>query len=193
MGLQKYKYYFRKPRSEIVKDIFYWLMIAGTVYIAASSPYFIRSVLKARKKWKKYPRKRIVDAFHNLRKQGLIEINNDGKQIYISLTEKGRKKAGYMQVDVLEIKKPKIWDRRWRVVIFDILELKRVHREAFRGKLKELGFHQLQKSVWVHPFDCRAEVELLRDFFGLNEKELRLIVADDIGNDAEIKRKFMLD
>jgi len=193
MGLQKYKYYFRKPRSEIVKDIFYWLMIAGAVYIAASSPYFIRSVLRARKKWKKYSKKTITNAFYNLRSQNLIEIKDDGKQIYISLTEKGRKKAGYMQIDALDIKKPKVWDKKWRIVIFDISELKRVYREAFRGKLKELGFYQLQKSVWIHPFDCRAEIELLRDFFGLKERELKLIVADDIGDDTEIKEKFMLN
>ena len=193
MGLQKYKYYFRKPRSEIVKDIFYWLMIAGAVYIAASSPYFIRSVLRARKKWKKYSKKTITNAFYNLRSQNLIEIKDDGKQIYISLTEKGRKKAGYMQIDALDIKKPKVWDKKWRIVIFDISELKRVYREAFRGKLKELGFYQLQKSVWIHPFDCRAEIELLRDFFGLRERELKLIVADDIGDDTEIKEKFMLN
>ena len=193
MGLQKYKYYFRKPRSEIVRDIFYWLMIAGAVYIAASSPYFIRSVLRARKKWKKYSKKTITNAFYNLRSQNLIEIKDDGKQIYISLTEKGRKKAGYMQIDALDIKEPKVWDKKWRIVIFDISELKRVYREAFRGKLKELGFYQLQKSVWIHPFDCRAEIELLRDFFGLKERELKLIVADDIGDDTEIKEKFMLN
>ncbi len=193
MGLQKYKYYFRKPRSEIIRDIFYWLMITGAVYIAASSPYFIRSVLRARKKWKKYSKKTITNAFYNLRSQNLIEIKGDGKQIYISLTEKGRKKAGYMQIDALDIKKPKVWDKKWRIVIFDISELKRVYREAFRGKLKELGFYQLQKSVWIHPFDCRAEIELLRDFFGLRERELKLIVADDIGNDTEIKEKFMLN
>jgi DNA-binding transcriptional regulator PaaX len=168
-------------------------MITGAVYIAASSPYFIRSVLRARKKWKKYSKKTITNAFYNLRSQNLIEIKGDGKQIYISLTEKGRKKAGYMQIDALDIKKPKVWDKKWRIVIFDISELKRVYREAFRGKLKELGFYQLQKSVWIHPFDCRAEIELLRDFFGLRERELKLIVADDIGNDTEIKEKFMLN
>lgn len=193
MGLKKYGYYFKKPRAEIVKDIFRWLMISGAVYIAASSPYFVRSLLKEHKRWKKYSKDKIYDTFRNLRKQGLIEIKHDGRQIYISLTEGGKKKAGYMQINDLKIKKPKYWDGKWRIVIFDIIELKKMHREAFRGKLKELGFYQLQKSVWAYPFDCEAEIELLRSFFGLRENELRLIVADKAGNDSEMKEKFKLN
>lgn len=42
----KYKYYFKKPKSEIVKDILSWLAIAGAVYIAASSPYFTIRLLR---------------------------------------------------------------------------------------------------------------------------------------------------
>jgi DNA-binding transcriptional regulator PaaX len=77
-------------------------------------------------------------------------------------------------------------------VIFDISQLKKFHREAFRGKLKQLGFYPLQKSVWVHAFDCQAEVELLREFFGLTEKEIRLIIAEKIENDQELKKTFKL-
>lgn len=78
-------------------------------------------------------------------------------------------------------------------MIFDISQLKKLYREAFRGKLKELGFYQLQKSVWIYPFDCRAEIELLREFFGLSEKEIRLVVAEDIERSGELKKFFKLD
>lgn len=192
MGIRKYKYYFYKPKSEIVKDILTWLAIAGTIYIAASSPYFVRSFLKKYKKWKRYSKKKISDTFYNLKRQGLIEVKWKGPQIYISLTREGKKKAGRFQIDALRINKPRKWDRKWRLVIFDISQLKKSHREAFRGKLKELGFYQLQKSVWVQAFDCQAEIELLRDFFGLTEKEIRLVVAEDIGNDTELKNFFKL-
>jgi len=193
MGLKKYKYYFKKPKSEIVKDILTWLAIAGAVYIAASSPYFIRNILKNYKKWRKYSKKKITDTFYNLKRRGLIKIEIKNHQIYISLTEKGRKKAGMFQIDKLKIKRPKKWDGKWWLVIFDISQLKKLYREAFRGKLKELGFYQLQKSVWVYPFDCEAEIELLRDFFGLTENEIRLVVAENIGDDKKLKKVFKLD
>lgn len=192
MQFKKYKYYFKKPRSEIVKDILKGLALGGMFCIAASSPYFVRNVLRNYKKWKAYSKRRVADTFYNLKRQGLIQIKKRGQQIYISLTEKGKRKAGMFQIDSLKVKKPKRWDGKWRVVIFDISELKKVHREAFRGKLKEIGFYQLQKSVWVHPWDCRAETDLLRDFFGLKEDELRLMVVENMGNDKKLKEFFKL-
>jgi DNA-binding transcriptional regulator PaaX len=193
MGLKKYKYYFKKPGSEIAKDIIYWLLMAGAIYIAAGSPSFARNIIRYRQKWKKYSQKHVYDTFYNLRKSGLLEIRREGKQIHISLTEEGKKKAGCLQINDLKIKTPKEWDRKWRLVIFDITELKKAHREAFRGKLKDLGFCLLQKSVWVHPFDCEAEIELLRDFFGLKQEDLRLIVAEKIGEDTSVKEKYHLN
>ncbi len=192
MAIGKYKYYFRKPKSEISKDILRLLLVSGTVMMAAQSPYFIRNFLKNYKSYKKYPKNKVSDTFSNLKRQGFLEIKNKGQQIYISLTKEGKKKAGMFQVDSLKIKKPKKWDRKWRIVIFDINELKRSHREAFRGKIKELGFRCLQKSVWIYPFECQSEIELLRDFFGLNENELRLIVAEKLGYDKKLREFFDL-
>lgn len=189
MGVKKYKYYFKKPRSEIAKDFLLWLAVAGMVYIAASSPYFVNNLMRSYQRRKKYPKKKVIDTFHNLRRQGLIEIGEKNHQIYIQLTEKGRRKAGWMQIDDLEVKQLNKWDGRYRFVLFDIAQLKKIYREALRGKLKELGFYPFQKSVWVHAFDCRAEIELLKDFFGLSDSEIRLIVTSDIGDD-EILRKF---
>lgn len=190
--MTKYKYYFRKPKSEIVRDIFSWLMIAGAVYIAAGSPYFIVNIMRNFKKGKKYQKKKVSDSFSQLLREGFIEIEKKNHQIYISLTEKGKKKANWLQVDALKIKKPRKWDGQWRMVIFDIAQLKRFYREAFRGKLKQLDFYPLQKSVWIHPFDCRDEIELLRDFFGLKEKEVRLVLAHDVGKDDWLRKIFGL-
>jgi len=90
----------------------------------------------------------------------------------------------------LQIKKPKHWDHKWWIVIFDIAHTNRIKREALRGLLKRLDFYQLQKSVWVCPYDCRDEVEVLKDFFGLTDKEIRLIVASDIGADSFLRNIF---
>ena len=197
MNNNKNKHYFRKPRSEIVKDIFKWLAIAGMVYIAASSPYFTLNLIKEFKKQKKhkkrYKKQKIYNSFYNLQKQGYISIERMGHRVCVSLTEKGRKKLAWLQVDGLKIKKPKKWDKKWRIIIFDISQLKKIQRNAFRGKLEELNFRPLQKSVWIHPYDCRKEVKILREFFGLGKKEVRLIVAEDIENDSFFKKMFKLN
>lgn len=192
MSFKKYKYYFKKPKSEITKDILKALLITGVICVAGQSPYFVRNLMKNFKKWKKYPPKKIYNSFYSLKKQSCIEIKNINRQIYISLTPEGRKKAGIFQINNLKIKKPKKWDKKWRIIIFDIPNLKNMCREALRGKIKELKFYQLQKSVWVYPFDCEAEIELLKDFFGLSEKEIILIIAEKIPNDENLKKFFKL-
>ena len=190
----KYKYYFKKPRSEIVKDVLSWLALAGMIYIAASSPYFVWNLMRNYKRWLKYKKKskNLYNTFWRLQKQGCIKMEKKNHQIYISLTQKGKKLAGWLQIDALEIKRPKKWDGKYRIVIFDITQLKKFYREALRGKLKELGFYRLQDSVWICPFDCKDEIELLREFFGLSHKEMRLVVAEDIGPDDWLRKIFKI-
>jgi len=117
-------------------------------------------------------------------------MNQSNHQIYISLTKEGKQKAGILQIDNLRIARPKKWDGKWRVVLFDIPHEKRSYREALRGKLKELHFFMFQKSVWVHAFDCKAEMEILKDFFGFNSKEMCIMVSEYIGHDEELRKFF---
>lgn len=191
-NIRKYKYYLAKPKSEIVKDLLSLLIVSGAIIIAANSPYFLQNIIRRYEKWKKYPKHRISDTFYRLKRQGLIDIKTINRQIYISLTNEGRKKAGIFQIDQLKITRPKLWDGKWRILIFDISQKKKFSREALRGKLKELKFVMIQKSVWVHPFECRAEVELLQDFFGLTKNEVRLIISENIGDDGDLRQKFDL-
>lgn len=190
--MNQYKYYFRKPKSEIVKDILYWLVVGGAVYVAATSPYFTLNLIRNFKNKDRYSNKRIYNAFYQLRKEGCIKIERKNHQVLISLTEKGKKKAGRFQIDSLKINKPKKWDGKWRIVIFDIVQLESLKRNAFRRKLQELGFRPLQKSVWIHPFQCQDEIKLLRDFFGLTRKDIQLITAESIEDDAYLKKTFKL-
>lgn len=51
------------------------------------------------------------------------------------------------------------WDRRWRLVIFDIPESKRKLRDQFRNFLRQLGFGQLKSSVWLSPWNKGEKVK----------------------------------
>ncbi|KKP33121.1 MAG: CRISPR-associated endonuclease Cas2 [Candidatus Staskawiczbacteria bacterium RIFOXYB2_FULL_32_9] len=183
---------FRRARSEIVVDILSILILTGVIMIATTSPYFIVNILKGFKQLKKYPDKKVRSAFYNLKKQGLIDFENKKGQIFFSLTDVGKKKASWMKIDNLEIEKPKKWDKKWRMVMFDIAQAKRQEREALRGKLKQLGFFLFQKSVWVIPYKCDKEIEMLKKFFGLKDSEIRLITIDNIGEDGELRKFFKL-
>ncbi|TSC93886.1 MAG: phenylacetic acid degradation operon negative regulatory protein [Parcubacteria group bacterium Licking1014_1] len=184
---------FKRSRSEVIKEIFAWLLLGGIICIAATSPYFIINIVKSFKTAKKYEKKKIYNAFYRLKKEGCVIIEERNEQIYISLTEKGKRKAGYLQIDNLKIKKPKTWDRKWRIVMFDIAQLKKLYREIFRGKIKELGFVSIQKSVWLCPFECKKEISILKDFLGLTDKELLLIITESADWDEKFKKQFNLN
>ncbi len=189
----------KAKRHEIANAILKGLFYGGAIAIASTSPFFIPRILPRIIKYARYQKKKrenekrmFYNAFYKLKNQGLIEMEHRGKQLYISLTEEGRKRCGKFQIDDLEIKKPLRWDKKWRILIFDIKEKNRVKREALRGKIKQLGLFQLQKSVWVCPYDFFKEMDTLRRFFGLKNKEMKIITASEIENDAEIRTFFGL-
>lgn len=188
--MAKEKYYFRKPRGEIVKDILFWL-IAGGVIAISGGPYIAKNLTNNfLLKKQKHKRQSTENAFRRLYKQGYIGIRKHNHQIYPYLTEEGKKHAGMYQLNELVVKHPKQWDGYWHILLFDISQSNRFVRDALRGIIRELGFAPLQKSVWVHAFNCKDEVDFLRTLFGLTEDEIRLVVSKDIGEDKKLKKLF---
>jgi len=183
--------------DSVAKKILKWLLIAGAIYIAASSPYFAlylsRNLSQVLKKRKLLDVKdsRFNNAFYYLKKRGYLDIRKKNHQVYIALTREGRKKAGKYLIDDLAIKRQKKWDGKYRIVIFDIPNITRIKRDALRGKLKDLGFFRLQQSVWVHAFDCKKEIKLLQEFFGLTSKEI-ILIEGHIPNDKFLRQFFKL-
>ena len=76
--------------------------------------------------------------------------------------------------------------------MFDIKDKQKIKREALRGKLKELGFFQLQKSVWICPYDFTKEVDIMKSFFNFKEGEIVVITAIEIDNDSRARIFFNL-
>lgn len=91
-----------------------------------------------------YPLKKsaLSKALRRLREGGLIEQVKLKDDVIIKLTQAGKDLLG----DEFDEKE---WDGKWRIVIFDIPEQKRIIRNLFRRNLKKWGFKHLQKSVWI--------------------------------------------
>lgn len=191
MGIAKYRYYWKKPKSEITKDILSLLLVGGALVVGgAMAGGGVAQMLWRQKSLQKYPKRNIQDRFTYLRKRGFIKQEVHSNQLYVSLTEEGKKKAGMFQINELQIARPKKWGGKWYLLLFDISEKRKIKREALRGMLKQMDFFPLQKSVWVHAFDCRAEVDLLKEFFGLGNDQVRLVIAEEIGDSEQLKRVF---
>ena len=190
--MSKYKYYLQKPKSELAKDLLKAVAVTGALVILMSSPYVASNIWRSRRRWQNYPQKKFRDTFTNLRRRGYLILEENEYDLNICLTDKGKAAVGWMQIDELKIAKSKKWDRKWRVVMFDIAELNRAHRNAFRAKLKELGLRYLQKSVWVCPWECSDEINLLKSFFGLDQDSIFMLTATKIDRAAELQKLFSL-
>lgn len=82
------------------------------------------------------------------------------------------------------------WDKKWRVIIFDIPEEMRKQRNIFRSKLKSLDFYMLQKSVFVCPFPCEEELGFMAGYLKVGGY-INVIIAESIGfNEPEIKKHY---
>lgn len=116
-----------------------------------------------RKQWEDAKKRGVLRAtIRRLEKQELVSWNETSGKVRLTLTEKGRKRVLQYNIDRLEIKDRGSWDGLWRVVVFDVPESKRDARDLFRKKLKDLGFYQLQKSVFLTRYECKDEIDFLR-------------------------------
>ena len=136
--------------------------------------------------------KNIPHYFLKLRKQKLVEFKEQNSGCTkIVLTENGRNIFLRFNYEELEIKKPKIWDRNFRVIVFDIPEKKRRARNSLRDKLKEFGCVRFNDSVWVYPFQCQKEIDFIANYWGVG-KYVHFILARDITNREILERNFNL-
>ena len=128
--------------------------------------------------------KRVVKRLEN---KELIVADGD----FVYLSERGLNKGLIENIEHF-IKRPKKWDKLWRVIIFDIPVEKNKARTALRRKLQEIGFYQIQKSVFVYPYPCEKEIMFVGKFFGV-EKFIEIILAKSLGRrESRIKKFFKL-
>ena len=125
-----------------------------------------------------------------LQKTGFVEKYIDHKKTSYKLTEKGTIRTFRYISKKLTIAKPKVWDRLWRIVIFDIPEEKKYFRDLLRLKLKQLDFYQLQKSVWIYPYDCRDIIEIIKRMYNL-KRYILYITAKDVETDIDLVEYFL--
>lgn len=119
-----------------------------------------------------------------------VTYHADGS-ISVRITKQGLTRSLTHTLDTLSIAKPKKWDKKWRVIIFDIpVSMNRV-RDVFRERLHQLGMYMLQKSVFISPYPCFDEVEFLRQLYHIPNTILYL-VATQIEGDEKLRTYFSL-
>ncbi|KKQ26750.1 MAG: hypothetical protein US41_C0035G0003 [Parcubacteria group bacterium GW2011_GWB1_37_13] len=144
--------------------------------------------IEPRNKWQKY---NFNHSIKRLKKHGLIIFEKTSRGIFARLTPKGEDRLRKFKLLGYKLKKPKKWDKKWRVLIFDIKEERKGTRDKIRFTLKRIGFLRLQDSVWVYPYDCEDLVILMKADLKIG-KDLLYLIVDTIEGDNKIKKYFKL-
>ncbi len=151
-------------------------MLTGSIY----KMYKFADRTEQKKKYRS-----ILAARERLVKNGLLRRN--GK--FVELTAKGREKLREWEKCDYKLPRLKQWDGKWRVLIFDIPEKRKVLREKLRNTLHSIGFKWLQDSVWIYPFDCENFITLLKADFKIG-KDVLYLIAEAVENDRKLRDYF---
>jgi DNA-binding transcriptional regulator PaaX len=178
----------------LTKQILKYLAIGGGIVLVFSNPYGARSLIKGiRHEMKRRDIKddHLKKRLYYLRDKKHISFLNKGNEIEIILTENGKKQVLKYDFDELALSKPKNWDGKWRLVMFDIPEYLHSARDALRQKLNDLGFVKFNHSVWIYPHECQKEIDFVSEVFEVG-KYVHYITASSITNEDQLRLKFNL-
>jgi len=177
----------RRKRADLQKLVLNTVGAVGVIGVGLIAP----GVLGALGKLGLMPGKRQTDSIRAAR-QRLVQrgfLAWEGKKL--RLTAKGERRLRLLELHDYQIKKPKRWDKRWRVLIFDIPEKRKGLRDKVRRTLATVGFVRLQDSVWIYPYDCEDLITLLKADFRIGRDMLYMIV-DTLEYDDPVRTRFNL-
>lgn len=161
----------------------------GMIFIFPGAAPALSSLILGKKNYGRWEVRRMLK---RLEKQKYIQIEYlpDGK-VRVKITKNGLNRALTYELESMKVVKPKRWDGKWRVVMFDIPNKYKKVRDIFRMRLRQLGLYQFQESVYASPYPCFDEIEFLREIYGVGVT-VRYLLAEKIEDDSILRAHFNL-
>lgn len=182
----------RRKKESVQKAVLAAIGIAGVIAVTALAPNMFLALpgLMGRKRYALTFQAKT--AASRLAIKGHVRfIEKNGKK-WIEITDAGRHALSLEQEKArLDALHGKRWDKRYRLVMFDIPQKNKNTRDSVRRLLRECGFLRLQNSVWLFPYDCEELITLMKLNMRLG-KDLLYAIVDSIENDGWIKKHFGL-
>lgn len=164
-------------------------LVGGLVLIGAAPPPSVLLSLAGKRNKHKF-KYQAAQALLRLTRQGYITFEERGGKRYARITPAGQQLLELEQrKKALQLEKKKRWDKRWRIVIFDIPEKRRKTRDQLRIIMHDAGFYRLQDSVWLYPHDCEDFIALLKADLKIGLDVLYMVV-EKIEHDGKLLEHF---
>lgn len=190
----------KKTRKERFEQIFEILKVVATGAVVLSSfvapnmarllPALLPDEFRRNKNLPKPAD--ISRALLKLKKKGLVRLARTPNGSALKLTSGGEELYNRLFLRNYNIPKPKRWDGKWRIVIFDVREENKPTRDLVRKRLKNLGFILLQDSVWLYPYDCEEIIELLKTAHRVRH-DVHYLLVEKMAQDRKFRRYFNLE
>ena len=178
----------RTRNTKIQNAVLKTVAAAGFLSVALLAPNALRMLKIFDKSTGQKKRRSILASRERLIECGLIGYHGNS----LRLTKKGEEKLFEIERREYKLPRPERWDKKWRVLIFDITENKKILREKIRASLVSIGFKHLQDSVWIYPYDCEDLILLLKADFQIG-KELLYLIVEKIEHEEPLKEFFGLN
>ncbi|MDR7161584.1 PaaX family transcriptional regulator C-terminal domain-containing protein [Arthrobacter sp. BE255] len=112
----------------------------------------------------------VTTALSRLAARGVLENDGGGRASRYRFTAAARDRLVVGHKQITEFGDPSVdWDRHWTAVAFSIPETDRDIREAFRARLKWLGFAPVYGALWFSPRDRVAQVTETAEGYGVDD------------------------
>ncbi len=163
------------------------LFILGSVPLMILMPGLSKA-FGAFAKSKNYQR----DVIKRLEKEGFVKIRHSSNgKIEISITQNGCTKILKYNLGTMQLIQKKKWDKKWRLILFDVPEKRKVMRDALRRKIKELGLLKIQQSVYIYPHQCDREMDFLISYFKIRPF-VKYFTIERFNGDGEYKEHYKI-
>lgn len=185
----------KSRKGQIIKDILLAVASVAVVGIAVAAAIAAPNAIGAfggLMRQKRYSKSQINRGLSYLKAKKIIGVGKDAcGNTVIKLTEAGKEKLIKYKIEEMVLQKPKKWDKKWRIVMFDIPEEYKVNRDTLSGKLKQLGFYRMQKSAWIWPYSVEDEITFLKEVYEIRPF-VNLITAERVENEIKYLKYFGL-
>lgn len=180
--------------AAVIDGILKFVVGGGTIATILLAPGMAKVLDKPtqayfRKLDKRSQQRELKRILYYMNQKGLIKPTSQDYSHGLIVTKQGKARIRRVNFENLIIGRPPAWDEKWRIVFFDIPEERRLGRRQLISKLKEIGFQQLQQSVWVHPFPSRTEIEIIAAEYKV-QKYVSYIEATGLDSDNLLRKRF---
>lgn len=187
MGKQTYSEKRKRERTiQILKMVAVGALVIGLG--GAPSPRAMGKLLRGlllgdTRENRRYANRKI----RQLKNSGLLERQG----VAFAVSDKGERVLDRERIWNLKIPTTSHWDKKWRLILFDIPQTKSDARKALNQILLGMDLVQYQQSVLIYPYALKETVLHVCRFYKIT-RYVSFITADDVDGSDKLKKHFKL-